>query len=414
MLSRRDFLSRTVAGVSCVSFAGVMPRLFEVAADEAVVADKSDRVLVVVELAGGNDGLNTVVPFENDLYYKNRPTLGVPKGEVHRLSDQIGLHPNMASAAELFKSGKLAIVQGAGYPEPNRSHFRSMEIWHTASTSPKVPTTGWLGRLLDERFRPDDAETLRGLACTGSLPQAFLAEKSHVPVVQQLENFAAATGEGQTKEKLLKKLSAARRSEVGAPGSQTNTVDFLRRQSETVYRTAERLRDAAAKYKSGVMYPGELGQQLRRAAQVISADLGVRLFFCSHGGYDTHSNQAASHPALLSELSDALAAFQKDMEQLKVADRVMVMVFSEFGRRVDENGSRGTDHGAGSHMFLIGSKVKGGLAGSYPSLEKLGDGDLVHTVDFRSVYATILAKWLGCPAEKLLGERFPTLDLLNV
>jgi uncharacterized protein (DUF1501 family) len=413
MISRREFLGRGAAGVSFLSLSGSMPYLFTRAAESAAEGDKNDHVLVAIELAGGNDGLNTVIPFENDLYYKNRPTLRIPKDQVVKLDDQIGLHPSMGPAARLFASGKLAIVQGAGYPEPNRSHFRSMEIWHTASTSPKVPTAGWLGRVLDERFRSDDAETVRGIACTGSLPQAFLAGKSHVPVVQQLENFAAATGEGQMKDKLLKKLSAARRSEVAGPGFETNTVDFLRRQSETVYRTAERLRDAAAKYKSDVMYPGELGQQLRRAAQVISADLGVRLFFCSQGGYDTHSNQAASHPALLSELSDALAAFQKDMEQLKVADRVIVMVFSEFGRRVDENGSRGTDHGAGSHMFLIGSKVKGGLAGNYPSLEKLGDGDLMHTVDFRSVYATVLAEWLGGPAEKLLGEKFPTLDLLT-
>lgn len=412
MLTRRAFLGRTAAGVSCVSLAGAMPRLFEAAADAAVAADKSDHVLVVVELAGGNDGLNTVIPFENGLYYKNRPTIGVPKEQVHRLSDQVGLHPNMASAAELFKSGKLAIVQGVGYPEPNRSHFRSMEIWHTASTATKVPTSGWLGRVLDERFSPGDEDQVRGLACTGNLPQAFLAEKTHVPVVQQLENFAAVPGEGAAKEKLLKKLSTSQGAGNGSQDSGKNVVDFLRRQSETVYRTAERLRDAAAKYKSDVMYPGDLGQQLRRAAQVISADLGVRLFFCSQGGYDTHSNQAAGHPFLLGELSDSLAAFQKDLEQLKVADKVIVMVFSEFGRRVDENASRGTDHGAGSHMLLAGSKVKGGLAGSYPSLEKLGDGDLIHSVDFRSVYATLLDKWLGCPAEKLLGAKYDSLELI--
>jgi uncharacterized protein (DUF1501 family) len=361
-----------------------------------------------VELAGGNDGLNTVVPFENDLYYKNRPTLGIPKEQVQKLSDQVGLHPNMAAAADLFKSGKLAVVQGAGYPEPNRSHFRSMEIWHTASTSARVPTTGWLGRMLDDPLKSSDEEQIGGLALTGNLPQAFLAEKTHVPVIQQLEGFAVSPGEGPARDKLLRKLSTG----SGSTGSNGAPVDFLRRQAETVYRTAERLRDAAAKYKSDVMYPGELGQQLRRAAQVISADLGVRLFFCSHGGYDTHSNQAAGHPGLLNELSDSLAAFQRDVEQLKVADKVTVMVFSEFGRRVDENASKGTDHGAGSHMLLVGSKVKGGLAGAYPSLEKLGDGDLIHTVDFRSVYATMLDRWLGCPAEKLLGEKFPMLDLI--
>lgn len=406
MLSRREFLGRTAAGVSCVSLAGVMPRLFVAAANAAVVADKSDHVLVVVELAGGNDGLNTVIPFENDLYYKNRPTLGVPKDQVLRLGDQIGLGPTMGPMQELFKEGKLAIVQGVGYPEPDRSHFRSMEIWHTASTAKKVPLTGWLGRIVDEQVKPDQADQLPALAFTGALPQAFQAEHFAVPVIQQIEQFAAAPGDGQPKEKLLKKLSTA-------PDAKSGTVGYLRQQADAVYRTAEKLRDAAAKYQSTVMYPGDVGAQLRRAAQVIAANLGVRLMYVQQGGYDTHSNQAASHPALVGELAGALAAFQQDLRQLKVADKVVVMVFSEFGRRVDENGSRGTDHGAGSIMLLAGSKVKGGLAGSYPSLEKLGDGDLIHAVDFRSVYATVLDKWLGCPAEKLLGERFPSLELFT-
>jgi uncharacterized protein (DUF1501 family) len=408
MHSRREFLGRTAAGLSCLSLAGPIPRLFEDAALAAVAADQSDHALVVIELAGGNDGLNTLVPFQNDLYYKNRPTLGLPKEELRKISDQVGFHPSMAAAAELFKSGKMAVVQGVGYPEPNRSHFRSMEIWHTASTSSRVPTTGWLGRVLDEPLRSNDDDQIRGLALTGSLPQAFLADRAQVPVIQQLEGFAPPAGDGPSKEKLLKKLSTT----SGSAGAKTAPVDFLRRQADTVYRAAERLRDAAAKYKSTVMYPGELGQQLRRAAQVVAANLGVRLFFCSQGGYDTHSNQVGGHGGLLTELSDALAAFQQDVEQLKVADKVIVMVFSEFGRRVDENASRGTDHGAASHMFLVGSKVKGGLVGSYPSLEKLGDGDLVHTVDFRSVYASLMDRWLGCPAEKLLGEKFPTLDVI--
>jgi uncharacterized protein (DUF1501 family) len=406
MLTRRHFLGHTAVGVSCLSFSGSIPRLFEQAAIAADAADKSDHVLVVVELAGGNDGLNTLVPFENDLYYKNRPTIGVAKQELHKLSDQVGLHPNMAAAAELFKSGKLAVVQGVGYPEPNRSHFRSMEIWHTASTSTRVPATGWMGRVLDDGRTPSASEPVGGLAFTGNLPQAFLAEKTHVPVIQQLDSFGVVPGEGPAKDKLLKKLStASSASDLGA------SVDFVRRQAETVYRTAERLRTATAKYKSEVMYPGELGQQLRRAAQVIAADLGVRLCFCSQGGYDTHSNQGGNHAALLNELSEALAAFQRDLEQLRVADKVVVMVFSEFGRRVDENASKGTDHGAASHMLLAGSKVRGGLAGSYPALDKLGDGDLIHTVDFRSVYATVLERWLGCSAEKLLGGKFATLDL---
>jgi uncharacterized protein (DUF1501 family) len=401
MLSRRQFLGRTATGLSCLS----LPGLFARAADAAVKADRNDHVLVVVELNGGNDGINTVIPYENPLYHKYRPTLRIPKEQVVKLSDQIGLHPSMAPAGELFKAGKLAVVQGVGYPEPDRSHFRSMEIWHTASTA-AVPPAGWLGRMLDQQYAPGDEERVRGLALTGALPQALQAEKLTLPALQQLEAFANTQAEATAGQKVLRKLSTA-------PGAKASPVNFMRRQAETLYRTADRLRTAAANYKSDVTYPGTLGQQLQRAAQIITANLGVRVLYVSQGSYDTHSQQAATHQALLGELAGALAAFQQDLEKQKCADRVVVMTFSEFGRRVDENASKGTDHGAASCVFLAGSKVKGQLAGTYPSFEKLGDGDLIHTVDFRSVYATLLENWLGCQSEKVLGQKFPVLGLLT-
>jgi uncharacterized protein (DUF1501 family) len=410
MLTRRQFLGGT--GVSAVALGGgALPGLFARAADEAARADRSDRVLVVVELAGGNDGLNMVVPFEDDLYHKARPTLHLAREQVQKLSGSVGLHPSMEAASRLFQEGKLMVVQGVGYPEPDRSHFRSMEIWHTASTDARAPSTGWLGRILDATLPEGADDALAGLALTDSLPQAFQAEKLTVLVVRQIENFG--TGVGDTPDgdppraKLLRKLSTG-------PTVKGEPIPFLRRQAEAAYRTAARLREAAAKYQSDVEYPGDLGAQLRRAAQVIAANLGVRLLWVSQGGYDTHSGQAPTHQALLGELSGALAAFQKDLEKQKVADRVLVLTFSEFGRRVEENASQGTDHGAASCLFLCGTKVKGGLAASYPSLAKLGEGDLVHTVDFRSVYATILGKWLCCDAAKLLGEKFKGLDLLKV
>ncbi len=410
MLTRRQFLGGG-AGLSALALGGALPGLFARAADDAGKADRSDRVLVVVELAGGNDGLNTVIPYEDDRYHKARPTLHVAKEQVQRLTDRIGLHPSMDAAAQLFKDGRLVIVQGVGYPEPDRSHFRSMEIWQTASTARRAPATGWLGRFLDATDREDNNEAITGLALADGLPQALLADKVSVPVVKQIENFG--TGVADTPDadppraRLLRKLSTG-------PTVKVEPIPYLRRQAETAYRTAARLRDAAANYPSNVEYPGDLGAQLRRAAQVIAANLGVRVVWVSQGGYDTHSKQAPAHQALLGELSGALAAFQKDLTRLKLADRVLVMTFSEFGRRVDENGSQGTDHGAASCLFLCGSKVKGGLAGTYPSLEKLGEGDLVHTVDFRAVYATILEKWLGGDPDKLLGQRFPRLDLLKV
>jgi uncharacterized protein (DUF1501 family) len=404
MLTRRQFLARGAAGVSFLSLGGAAPGLFARAAEEAAKADRNDHVLVVVELAGGNDGLNTVIPFEDPVYYKVRPTLAVPRDKVVRLNDHVGLHPALEPAGKLFREGRLAVVQGVGYPDPDRSHFRSMEIWHTASTAPLPPTTGWLGRVLDQEYRPGDDDKLRGLGLADALPQAFQADKVSVPVVQQVETFSAPE-EGTPRERLLRRLSTA-------PAGKGQPVAFLRRQAATLYRTADQLRAAADRYHSDAAYAGNLGEQFRRAAQLIAADIGVRLLFVSQAGYDTHNGQANAQPGLLTELAANLAAFQDDMQKQKCADRVLVMTFSEFGRRVDENASQGTDHGAASCLFLSGAKVKGGLAGSYPSLEKLGEGDLIHTVDFRSVYAALLEKWLGCPSEKLLGAKFPPLDVV--
>jgi uncharacterized protein (DUF1501 family) len=404
MLTRRQFLTAGAAGFSCLSLGGRMPVLFARAADAAARQDRNDRVLVVVELAGGNDGLNTVMPFEDPLYAKHRPTLAIPKDQVVKLTDHVGLHPALGPLGKLFKAGNLAVVQGVGYPDPDRSHFRSMEIWHTASTAPRPPSTGWLGRVLDAEYRPGDEERVRALGLADGLPQALQSDRVPVPVVQQLDAFTAPE-EGTARQKLLRRLSTM-------PGDRGQPVGFLRRQAATLYRTADRLRAAAEKYRSDAEYTGNLGEQLRKAAQLTTADVGVRLLFVSQGSYDTHNQQAGAHQALLTELAANLAAFQQDLVKQKCADRVLVLTFSEFGRRVDENASRGTDHGAASCLFLGGTKVKGGLAGTYPSLAKLGEGDLIHTVDFRSVYATVLERWLGCAAEPLLGGKYPLLDVI--
>jgi uncharacterized protein (DUF1501 family) len=408
MMKRREFLGFGAAGLSFVALGGSAPGLFAEAAEASALADANDHVLVVVELAGGNDGLNTVIPFEEPLYYKNRRTLGIPKDDVHRLSDQVGLHPKMEAMANLFKEGRVAVIQGAGYPDPDRSHFRSMEIWHTASVAKMPPTTGWLGRYLDATIAHEDDSMPRGLSLTGSLPQAFQAEKVVVPVAAQLDLFASGEGETDRAAKLRRRLSTATTQASGPVG-------FLRQQAGVLYRTADRLKEAGEKYKSSVTYPETgLGSQLRRAAEIITADLGVRVLFTSQDGYDTHASQGEAHGNLLGELAEALAAFDRDLIAQKVADRVVVLVFSEFGRRVDENASRGTDHGAASCLFLAGAPVKGGLAGQYPSLEQLGEGDLIYTTDFRSVYATLLDHWLACPSEKALGQKFPAMDLLRL
>jgi uncharacterized protein (DUF1501 family) len=413
MMQRRAFLGMGAAGLSYVSLAGTMPGLFARVAHASALADANDHALVVVELDGGNDGLNTVIPFEDDLYYRNRRTLAIPKKEVIRLGDRAGFHPRLKALGELFREGQVAVVQGVGYPDPDRSHFRSMEIWHTASTEPAAPGTGWLGRYLDTwqpsppAAQPSDFPC--GLALTDSLPQALQAQRVTVPVVAQLDSLGEADA---AQVALLRKLSTG-----GGNGSGTTTgpAAFLRRQADTLYRTADRLKAAAEKNppSPAIEYPeGDLGGQLRRAAQILGADLGVRILFVSLDGFDTHSNQAEGHGNLLEQLSRSLEAFHRDLTARKLAERVLVMVFSEFGRRVDENASQGTDHGAASCLFLVGNKVKGGLAGQYPSLATLGDGDLIHSTDFRSVYATLLDRWLGCPSATVLGKPFPVLDLI--
>jgi uncharacterized protein (DUF1501 family) len=408
MLRRREFLGLGAAGLGYVSLAGEMPGLFARVAEASARADTNDHALVVIELDGGNDGLNTVVPFEDPLYYRNRRTLGIPKKEVIRLDDRVGFHPRMKELGELYRAGRVAVVQGAGYPDPDRSHFRSMEIWHTASTERTALETGWLGRYLDAAPVVPAGETKafpRGLALTDALPQAFQARRVTVPVVAQLESFGEVD---EAQAALQRKLSTA-------PGGGSGPAAFLRRQAEALYRTSDRLKAAVEKSRPevAVEYPeGDLGGQLHRAAQILGAGLGVRVLYVSLDGFDTHANQADTQGNLLESLSRALDAFSRDLAVRKLSDRVIVMVFSEFGRRVDENASRGTDHGAASVMFLVGEKVKGGLAGRYPSLEMLGDGDLIFNTDFRSVYATLLDRWLGCPPETVLGKAFPTLDLI--
>jgi len=402
--SRREFLS--VAGLSFVSLGAWAPRFLAQAAQAAEAAASTNRVLVVVELSGGNDGLNTVIPFENDLYHRNRRALRIPKESVHRLNDQVGLHPSFAAFAELYKEGRLAVIQGVGYPEPDRSHFRSMEIWHTASTKKLPPDTGWLGRTLDQIPGAERDGNIPGLALTSSLPQACLAGKAVVPVVGELEAFASAEQPDQKEIALRRKLSTA-------TGSANRPVTFLRSQAAAVYRTVDKFKAAADKYKSSIEYPGSsLGQQLKRAAQILAGELGVRVMFVSQDGYDTHSNQAEQHSGLLADLAGSIAAFGRDLRGLGLENRVATLIFSEFGRRVDENASAGTDHGAASCLFVAGAGIQGGLHGEYPKLDKLDEGDLIFNTDFRSVYAALLEKWLGCDSKAILGAEFPHLKLV--
>lgn len=410
MSTRRKFLFRSGAGLLSL---GTLPPTFLTRAVCAQEGNKSEkgRVLVLVQLAGGNDGLNTVIPYGDDAYYRNRPGIGIAKNAVLRLDDYHGLHPRMQGFQKLFDNASLAIVQGVGYPNPDRSHFRSMDIWHSAYAERIAVDDGWVGRALGAV-----AETGAGKVAALSiglerLPLALVSSQVNVPNVQDLNDYRL---------RFPQSLSDKRRRETmqklaEISGSESKDIEFLRRTALTAYRSAEQLEQLSRTYQPAVEYPQTgLAQKLKLIAQVIASDMGTEIFFVSLDGFDTHSAQEGGHAALLAELSDAVAAFIEDLKGHGEADRVMVATFSEFGRRVKENGSLGTDHGAASQMFLISPAVKGGFHGKHPSLTDLEHGDLKFHTDFRSVYATILECWLGYHvSDRVFGQTFPLLDVLG-
>jgi len=417
--NRRNFIARsTAAGV--VSLGATLPAFLTRAAQAATAeqkADKDGRILVLIELAGGNDGLNTVVPFSDDAYLKARPGTKIGEGAVLKLDDELGLHPQMGGMKELYDAGSLGIVQGVGYPNPDRSHFRSMDIWNSARPNDEqFRGTGWLGRALDET-EEEHAGRLAALAVgTNRLPRALLGHKVNVPMLRSIDAFKLNSGGGpaadrERRRELIEKIAAESAAE-------NSTLDFLRKTTSTAADTAKRLEALDDQYQTKAGYPANsLGQKLKTVAQLITADLGTRIFFVSLDGFDTHSQQEGAHAALLGELSTALSAFYKDMEDHKLRERIMVATYSEFGRRVEENGSLGTDHGTASQMFLVTheghKKNNPGLIGKHPSLTDLDEeGDMKFHTDFRSVYATLLENWLEIPSQNVLGGKFEKLDFV--
>jgi uncharacterized protein (DUF1501 family) len=362
----------------------------------------------VIQLTGGNDGINTVIPYSNPAYRQNRPNLGIPDSQVLHLSNDVGLHPVMTGMKGLFDSGQLAIVQGVGYPNPNRSHFRSMEIWQTAEPD-REGTEGWVGRYLDA-IRSGRTSPLTGINIGSEMSEALVSAHAAVPTIQGLANFGVVfpnSGDGEVRMAALKQI------EMG----DTNTPygKFFAQTARETYDSADKIRTGIQKYHSTIKYPaGGFGTGLQEVAELIAADLGTRVFYVSFGGgsFDTHTQQARRQPLLLTQLSDGLAAFQNDLAQMGKEDDVVTLCFSEFGRRVHENAGGGTDHGTASEMFIVGKPVKGGLYGAYPSLTDLDQGDLKFSTDFRSVYATVLDHWLGVNSEQVLGSRFEDLKFV--
>ncbi|MFN3962357.1 MAG: DUF1501 domain-containing protein [Fimbriimonadaceae bacterium] len=364
-----------------------------------------DNILVVCQLSGGNDGLNTVVPYADPLYAKARPTLALKGDEVLHLNESMGLHPSMGGLATLYKEGKVAIVQNVGYPNPNRSHFKSMDIWQSASPDAKLPF-GWIGRSMDERLAQ---QMYNPVACVGlstERPLALQAKDASIPCFASLADIKSLVGNADA-EKLLRQIQGRDAEQ----GSAIRTIqDANRAALDAMNLLNAKLDGAKPKQTYG---ENGFGRGFAQISQLLMASPQTRVVYFSHGGFDTHSRQKEAHAKLMQEFSDAVLAFQREMEAAGLDKKVTLLVFSEFGRRVEENGSLGTDHGEAAPMFLIGSRVKGGLHGPNPDLANLSRGDVPWKTDFRSVYATTLENWLGNDAGLVLGSEFPTLDLIK-
>ncbi len=362
-------------------------------------------VLVVVQLTGGNDFMNTVIPFTNPHYYDSRKKVVIPQDEVLPIDDTLAFHSVMAPVKELYDEGKVAIVQGIGYPNSSRSHFRAMDVWHTCEPE-KVAIEGWVAKAVQE-LDPKHENVLTGVSFGKGLPRAMAALGVPVTSVSDLENFGIMAGiaEEQQRDEALEYFM-----EMYSPAIGTGPVmDYLSQTGLDVIKGADRLKEAPARYSSNVEYADNpIAKSLRDVVRVHTAGLGTRIFYTNHIGYDTHSYQHPIQPQLLTELSGAIVDFFDDLRAHDATEEVTVMVFTEFGRRIKDNGS-GTDHGSGGGAFIIGDAVKGGLYAEYPSLDPdkwLNDEDLAHTIDFRGIYGTVLEPWLRVDATPIVGGSF--------
>ena len=404
--SRRDFLKRSAAGATLLSLAPTVPQfLLNSSAVAAANAKPGENILVVVQLSGGNDGINTVIPYGDDVYHKNRFNTRIQNGQVLKIDDYIGFHPSLSGFSELMQQGQLAVLQGIGYPNPDRSHFSSMDIWHTAVRDMEKMrrTTGWVGRYLDKYHATNAGDSAALHLGNDRQPLACVAQRVRVPSVANMDAFKLNVGGEPQLAAIIE--SAAKVDRVGGKGD--DLLGFLQQSTVTALLSSKRMQEAIQQYKTSVNYPGTgLAQRMKTVAQLIDAGLSTRIYYLTLEGFDTHANQAVTHAAQLKELGDAIAAFLKDIKEHGHDQRVLTMTFSEFGRRVKENASRGTDHGAAAPMFLAGAKVKGGAIGKHPSMTDLDEGDLKHHTDFRQVYASVLDKWLGADSKAVLGEAF--------
>ncbi len=406
-------------GLMVVSAGMVMPAIFSrgVASAQSLTRDgiklspaSAKHTLIVVQMAGGNDGLNSVVPYTDATYYKARPTLAIPENNVLHLDGRLGLHPNLAPLKKIWDAGQMAIVEGVGYPNPSLSHFQAMDIWQTLDLN-GTGSEGWLGKLVSGMV-DENGHPFKSLDVSVQTSQALSSINAQVPTLTSVKGYqltgdASASDGGNSRLQTLMKLYSSFPKTAPYAALLDTTATHARSGSE-------QLKLAASAYRARTMYPqGPFAGGLQLLAEAIVQELGLRVGYVTLGGFDTHANEKTTHDTLMKTLSEGLAAFYADLEQHGKADNVVVLTWSEFGRRVEENGSQGTDHGTAAPMFVLGKSVQKGIFGEPPQLNELDqNGNLKYTTDFRSVYATVLDRWMGASSKDVLGGSFGSQNFL--
>ena len=396
IFKRREFLQ-----IGSLATATMMLPKFLKAFEKPMMVPAGNKVVVVIQFSGGNDGLNTVIPVTNDIYYKSRPKIGITKDKAVILNTETGLNPALESFKGLYDEGHLAIMNNVGYPNPDRSHFRSMDIWQSASDSKDYVSTGWVGRYLDAQCKGCDKPT-QALEIDDMLSLALKGGNQKGLAFKDPRRLYSSSN-----EKFYKDINAAHH-----PSEET--VDYLYKTMSETLSSADYIFQQSKLHPTGQTYPGtELGKNLKTIASLIMSDINTKVYYVSLGSFDTHVNQEAQQKRLFTELNDAVKSFTTDLKANNRFQDVLMMTFSEFGRRVSQNASNGTDHGTANNMFFISGGLKQkGILNAMPDLSDLNEGDLKHKVDFKNVYATVLNKWLGADDKMILGKQCAYMDFI--
>lgn len=405
MLNRRNFLRNTA--LSAVGSLLIPSFLKAFERQTANSLAENDKILVIIQLSGGNDGLNTVVPFTNDLYYKARPSLAIEPAKVLKLNDDLGFNPAMAKMKMLYDEGLVSVINNVGYPNPDRSHFRSMDIWHTASNADEYLSTGWLGRYLDAQCSGGECQSYTAIELDDSLSLAMKGNKIKAMALQNPQKLYESTQIPFIKSLTKNTTDATHHSAEENVSYLYKTLAETASSAEYIYNKSK-IQRTKSEYKGG-----ELANRLKTVAELIISGVPTRVYYVALSGFDTHIRQAEKQEKLLENYSEAVYSFVQDMKANGLIDKVLLMTFSEFGRRVAQNGSNGTDHGTANNLFLIGNNLpKKGIYNKPPNLADLDNGDLKYEIDFRNVYATLLNKWLNVNDSGILGQKFEGLPIL--